>query len=380
MGVRVVRELAARPLDLAVIVLALVGFVTAAVEAVSVGRPLPAVPVQAVFVAVALAGFPLVQRRRGRYGAALRTLYIVVLFLLGFASYTTVSPTGSTLLLLVVVAQAVLLLPLWAAAIVTALVPLVHVGMALGDGLRNGFGTLAAAAFTAVITELLRREHRSRVELAEAHRRLQDLAAQAEQLATAQERNRVARDIHDGLGHHLTVVQMQLQAARALLPSDPARTDGLIGQAQEQTVEALAEVRRSVAALREPRSRGGLETALRALAAETSAAGIETRLAVAGQPRDVPPEVEEALYRAAEEGLTNVRKHAGAAHARIVLEYGADRVRVEIHDDGTGLAPSGAGGGYGLVGVRERVARLDGTVDLGPAPEGGVTLAAEVRG
>ena len=185
--------------------------------------------------------------------------------------------------------------------------------MARGDGLRNGLGTLAAAAFTAVVTELLRREQQARAELAEANARLRGYAAQAEELATTQERNRVARDIHDGLGHHLTVVQMQVQAARAVLPSDPAKADAVLAKAQQQSTEALAEVRRSVAALREPRTMPPLGDALAALAADTSAAGVPTDAARSPAPSaPLPPDVEESLFRAAQEGLTNVRKHAAA--------------------------------------------------------------------
>src|SRR5919112_1571497 len=171
--------------------------------------------------------------------------------------------------------------------------------MSWGDGLRNGMGTLAAAAFTAVVTELLRREQRARADLAEANTRLRGYAAQAEELATTQERNRVARDIHDGLGHHLTVVQMQVQAARAVLASDPDRADAVLAKAQQQATEALAEVRRSVAALREPRTAPPLADALKQLAEETTAAGVPATLEVAGTERPLPAEAEESLFRSA---------------------------------------------------------------------------------
>src|SRR6185312_3681104 len=147
-----------------------------------------------------------------------------------------------------------LLLPVPAAAVVVAVVPFFHVGMSPRDGLREGLGLLAAAAFAAVVTKLLVREQRAREELAAAHARLREYAVQAETLAAAQERNRVARDIHDGLGHALTVVQMQIKAARAVLRSDVERADALLDKAQHQAEGALAEIRRSVAALREPRS------------------------------------------------------------------------------------------------------------------------------
>jgi signal transduction histidine kinase len=308
--------------------------------------------------------------------------YVLVQLVLGYLVFGAAGAgVGATLLLLVLVSQSVLLLPLPAAVLVTAAVPLVHLGMDWGDGLRSGLGTLAAAAFTAVVTELLQREQRARAELADANARLRGYAAQAEELATTQERNRVARDIHDGLGHHLTVVQMQVQAARAVLPSDPAQADAVLARAQEQATEALAEVRRSVAALRGPRTTPPLGEALAALAADTSAAGVPTDLQVTGTVRAVPPETGEALVRAAQEGLTNVRKHAAAGSARLVLAYGEDgTVRLEVCDDGRGMAGTPEGAGFGLLGVRERASRLGGSVDVVSRPGAGTTVRVAVPG
>jgi signal transduction histidine kinase len=238
---------------------------------------------------------------------------------------------------------------------------------------------LGAAVFTAVVTELLKREQFARRELADANDLLRGYAAQAEQLATTQERNRVARDIHDGLGHHLTVVQMQVQAARAVLAADPARADAVLAKAQQQATEALAEVRRSVSALRERRTAPPLRTALEGLAAETSAAGVPTRLRIDGPARTLSPDSEESLFRAAQEGLTNVRKHADATSAQVLLHFGDDTVCLEVRDDGRGLTGT-AGQGFGLLGLRERATRLGGRLDVAAAPGGGTTLLVEVPG
>jgi signal transduction histidine kinase len=189
----------------------------------------------------------------------------------------------------------------------------------------------------------------------------------------------VARDIHDGLGHHLTVVQMQVQAARAVLAADPARADAVLAKAQQQSTEALAEVRRSVSALRERRTAPPLRAALEGLAADTSAAGVPTELRVDGPARTLSPESEESLFRAAQEGLTNVRKHAGATSARVLLHFGDDTVYLEVRDDGRGL-PGTARQGFGLLGLRERAARLGGRLDVAAAPGGGTTLLVEVPG
>jgi signal transduction histidine kinase len=278
----------------------------------------------------------------------------------------------------------VLLLGLPAAAVVVAVVPLAHVGMSWTDGLREGLGMLAASAFAAVVTELLMRERRSRSELAAAHARLQEYAAQVERLATVQERNRVARDIHDGLGHSLTVVQMQVQAARAVLGTDAARADAVLAKAQRQAEEALAEVRRSVAALREARPSPPLPDALRALAEETSAAGVPTELGVSGPARPLPAEAEESLYRAAQEGLTNVRKHARATRAELVLDYSQpSAVRLEVRDDGAGVAAEADAStmpGFGLLGLRERAAYLGGRMSIESGPGRGSRLRMEIPG
>jgi signal transduction histidine kinase len=340
-------------------------------------RVLPTMLVGLAYIVLAIAGFEWVRRRRGVFAV----VYVFIQLVLGYVvSVLSGAGVGAVLLLVVLVAQSVLLLPLPATAVIVALTPLIHVGMDWRDGLREGLGTLAATLFAGVVMTLWIREQRARAELASAHERLRDYATQAEQLATTQERNRLARDIHDGLGHHLTVVQMLLQAARAMVPTaDPARLDGMLAKAQDQSKQALAEVRRSVATLREPRSEPLVE-ALRTLADEASQAGVPTELEVHGPAREVRVEVQESLFRAAQEGLTNVRKHAAATAATVVLDYGqADRVRLQVRDDGRGLpgeVPPETG--FGLVGLRERLAGLSGQVAVDSAAGHGLTLTVEV--
>ena len=356
------------------------GLLTTLVEATGVPWPGAVAATATGYALLAVLGFGWVSRRSGRPRTVLAAGYVLVQLALGFVVFTLAGGGyGATLLLVVLVSQAVLLLPLPAAVAVTAAVPLVHVGMSWGDGLRSGLGVLGAAVFTAVITVVLQREQQARRELAEANDLLRGYAAQAEQLATTQERNRVARDIHDGLGHHLTVVQMQVQAARAVLAADPARADAVLAKAQQQATEALAEARRSVATLREPRTSLPLPTALEGLVAETSAAGVPTGLRVDGTARTLSAESAESLFRAAQEGLTNVRKHADATAAHLLLQFGADTVCLAVSDDGRGLPQTGPQG-YGLLGLRERATRLGGRLDVVPAAAGGTTLRMELPG
>lgn len=358
-------------------ILTAAAFVTLLVGVASSPGTAVALAPAAVFALLATLGFRWVRER----GRAVRYAYTIVQLLLGFLVFNLSGVAiGAVLLLVVLVSQSVQLLPRYAAGAVVVLIPFMHLGMTWAAALREGLGTLAAMVFAAVITELLLREQRARAELVQAHRRLQAYAVQAERLATVQERNRVARDIHDGLGHALTVVQMQIKAARAVLPVDTAKTDTVLAMAQIQAEEALAEVRRSVSVLREPARAKPLFDALRDLAGETSAAGVPTDLDVTGTARPLPPEAEESLYRAAQEGLTNVRKHARATHAALAVDYSRpDAVRLEVRDDGVG-PPSGEPDhdGFGLLGVRERAAHLGGHADVSAAPGGGTVLTVEV--
>jgi signal transduction histidine kinase len=170
---------------------------------------------------------------------------------------------------------------------------------------------------------------------------------------------------------------MQVKAARAVLPTDPGKADAVLAKAQEQAETALADVRRSVRALREPRSVPALPEALKALTEETSATGVPATLTVSGVERPLPDEARETLYRAAQEGLTNVRKHARAGRVDVVLAYADGAVRVEVRDDGTGTdgAPTS---GFGLLGLRERAEHLGGKLAVTSAPGQGCALSMEV--
>jgi signal transduction histidine kinase len=361
----------------ALAVLAGGAFLTLVIGIVGSGGPVAAVPLGAAYSLLGTVGFWWVSRH-GRLGWS--AAYVAVQLALAFVAFALETGVATTLFFVVLVSQCVLVLPRPATVAVVLLVPFAHAPMdSWQAALREGVGLFAAMVFAAVITELLQREQQLRRDLAEAHEQLRHHAAQAERLATVQERNRVARDIHDGLGHSLTVVQMQVKAARAVLPVDPMKADEVLAKAQRQSEEALAAVRRSVHALREPRSTGPLPDALSALAEEASAAGVPTRLRVSGTERPLPDEVQEALYRAAQEGLTNVRKHAGAGRADLLLDYGEAAVRVEIRDDGVGTG-DGQAPGFGLVGLRERAAQLGGQLHVESAPGQGRTLTMEVPG
>src|SRR5262249_2272541 len=158
----------------------------------------------------------------------------------------------------------------------------------------------------------------------------------------------------DGLGHYLTVVHVQLEAAHATLTEQPATARGALSRARDLTHDVLGEVRRSVSVLRggAPAPKPIVE-ALGKLAEECTHAGTDARLPVAGPERQLPEPSAYALYRAAQEALTNVRRHARATRARIALSFADDsRVRLRIEDDGDGA--DGLREGFGLLGLRER--------------------------
>ena len=220
------------------------------------------------------------------------------------------------------------------------------------------------------------RAEKLRLEVEEANRQLQEYALQASDLATTRERNRLAREIHDGVGHYLTVIKTQLDAATTLLPTQPDKARETVVKAARLASEALDDVRRSVGALRADNSRPPLPEALKELIAQGSPV---PTFAVEGAPRAVSSAVEHALFRAAQEGLTNIRKHAQATSALLVLDFRApQRVRLELSDNGVGAARPSSTPGFGLVGLRERIELLGGQIETANRLNGGFALTVEV--
>jgi signal transduction histidine kinase len=233
--------------------------------------------------------------------------------------------------------------------------------------LMNALIDSTAIFFVVVITQVRMNEQRARenaerltCDLEAANRKLAEYATQAEELAATQERNRLAREIHDNLGHYLTIVNVQIEAARVTCESDPVRALDALSKAQDMARKGLNSVRESVAALRvSPVENRPLEEAIAELVDESGSAGITTKLHLVGESRFVEPKAALALYRATQEGLTNVRKHARASQVDVSLDFSqADRIRLVVLDDGAGAADTN--GGFGLTGIRERVQLLGG--------------------
>ena len=217
-------------------------------------------------------------------------------------------------------------------------------------------------------------------ELQEANQRLRDYALQVEDLTIIKERNRMAREIHDGLGHYLTIIHMQLQAIRAILTSDPQRASETLEIAQRLSRDALLEVRRSVATLRaKPEDELPLFERINQMLANCESVGIQTTFKVLGSPRPLTPQTELTLYRAAQEALNNTCKHAQASLFWITLDFSAGQeVRMSVGDNGVGT--SDFRGGFGLTGIQERVHLLEGKLAITSSPGQGFLLEMEIPG
>ncbi len=289
---------------------------------------------------------------------------------------------GTWLILLPLVGSAVEYLPRAGALLVSGLIWIAQVFPFYFFGGIKTFSNwwtpvLAAVTFVYVFSEITVSEQKARKALVLANQKLREYATQVEELTMVRERNRLAREIHDGLGHYLTAINIQIKAALAMAHQDPGLTSTALNNAQTLTEEALADVRRSITSLREdPTTSRPLPETIERLIAETRSADVQTRLAVEGAPRQLPPQVEFTLYRVVQECLTNVRKHARASQVDLRLEFGQGAVRVCVQDDGQGAEKTS--GGFGLVGLRERVELVGGQMRIDTAPGQGFRIEVEI--
>jgi len=227
------------------------------------------------------------------------------------------------------------------------------------------------------------RQRRARTEDLERH--AAELAADRDALAreaVADERARIAREMHDAVAHSVSVMVLQAGAAEQVLGTSPERARESLATIQDSGREAIVELRRMLGLLRDPAAGASLDPQpglgrLDALLEQVRAAGLPVELAVEGEPRRLPPGIDRSVYRIVQEGLTNALKYAGPAHATVRLRYGDLAVELEVLDDGRG--PAGAGqGGFGLLGMRERAALYGGVLAAEARPGGGYVLRARL--
>ncbi|MFD1937108.1 sensor histidine kinase [Nonomuraea mangrovi] len=221
---------------------------------------------------------------------------------------------------------------------------------------------------------------RARAELRErANRERADEAVRAE-------RRRIARELHDVVAHHLSVINALVGGARAVMPPEPPEAREALLSAEQTARQALTEMRHLLDVLRADGPGGGEATGagaagLPTLVEQAGAAGLPASLAVEGSPVPLPAAIDLAVFRIVQEALTNTRKHASGARATVRISYEERAVEVEVLDDGTAVSASSPGsspGGFGLAGMAERVALCGGRLRTGPREAGGFEVHARL--
>jgi signal transduction histidine kinase len=245
-----------------------------------------------------------------------------------------------------------------------------------GFALRERSEQAEAAETRATLAEL-------RAELANREREAAEREREASaRVAVAEERTRIARELHDIVAHAVSVMVLQVGAVRHNLPEPLTEDRDALGRVESAGRTALAEMRRLLGAMRgaddgvELMPQPGLDR-LDSLADDVTRAGLPVRVHVEGDRVALPRALDLSSYRIVQEGLTNALKHARATHAEVTVRYRANRVELEVRDDGVGVA-STDGLGHGLAGIAERVKIYGGEMTASPAPSGGFVLRARL--
>ncbi|GII97522.1 sensor histidine kinase [Sinosporangium siamense] len=353
-----------------------------------------------VFVVLALAGtLPLAYARRQPAGAAVAMTAAGTLAIIAFQTYTSGALVAQLVALFLLgrggsrVTAVVLALPFTVTALIGAAGTGVSVPFgaaphtpppAAPDGDHLGFpiallGVLAPAAALAGVG------WRTREENAQITAEKQIIADTRLEHVARGERARIARELHDVVAHHISMVVVQAETARLATPGMPEEGAERLGRIGDTARAALTEMRRLLGVLREDAEAGvaalepqpGLDGLARLIGEAREAGGNEIRLSVTGDPVPLDPGVELAVYRIVQEALTNARRHAPGASVQVRLRYTPGALELAICDDGPG--PSGAGG-HGLTGMRERALAAGGELTCGPAPGGGFRVQARLPG
>ncbi|MBA8928419.1 signal transduction histidine kinase [Kutzneria viridogrisea] len=320
---------------------------------------------------------------------AMHPLFVAVALLLNFVtSYNTI-----VVWLLLALANCTFLFGVrGAVALCTALMlvsfggSLVYPGHSLVFALVQALVVPALAVFVvglvhAVTEARARREESQRLlgELAAAHAELRAHAEQMRDLAVAEERARMSREMHDSIGHYLTVIKVGLTNAERFRTLRPEQAWDEVRQAKELTGFALADTRRWVRAMRPLGLEGASgSAALAELARSFDGTGVRVEFSVRGRELPLLGDTELVLYRVLQEGLTNVLRHAGASRAEAVLHFTEDRVSLAVSDDGGGTGPGDCERGFGLSSLAERAESLGGGLVAHNADRGGFLLRVEL--
>jgi len=250
-----------------------------------------------------------------------------------------------------------------------------------------GTGTLADAALLAAVLLLGEAVRTRRAWAEEVRRRLQRAEQDREREAArrvAEERLRIARELHDVLAHTVAGLNVQAGAAADAVDDAPEQAKTSLHAIRQHSRAAMAELKATVGLLRgdasdAPRTPAPGLAQLDALLQTVTDAGVQVDVSVAGTARPLPGAIDLTAYRILQESLTNVVRHAHASAARVLIRYDLDEIVVEVDDNGPGPAAAGNGaGGYGLVGMHERAAAVGGALEAGPRPGGGFRVHAEL--
>lgn len=253
-------------------------------------------------------------------------------------------------------------------------------GFAHGDSLIVNLVIALLAMAAACTVGLLSRERREHaVEL-----RAQEVAE-----AVVAERLRIARELHDMVAHSIGIIAIQAGVGSRVIQTQPEEALEALRAIEVTSRETLSGLRRTLVALRqadpdaEASGRAPLTPSpgladLERLAAATADAGVRVDVRRGGEQCPLPADIDLSAYRILQEALTNVVRHAGTGHCQVTIEYGDGELSVEIVDDGCGATEDGPAHGFGIVGMRERVALLHGRLSAGPRPEGGFRVAARL--
>lgn len=358
------------PVDLA---LAAVFALSAAVETLLVTEA-PHPPLRAALAAATMAGLAL--RRRHALVAALMVA-------VGLATESLVTESADEVAVLVGLVLAAFSVAAYApvreavvGAVVLSMAVAVAIALDPSDSLSNILPTvLLFVVAPAVIGATV---HRRQTAL-EALRLEADALTEEAAGAVEAERRRIARELHDVVSHAVTLVAVQAEAGQATLDSDPAATRRSLAAIADVSREALAELDRMLALLREEET-GSDELAglarLDALATGARSAGLDVTVVLTGSATELPPAADRCAYRVLQEGLTNALRHSAGGRATVAVDRSPEAVRLTVETTGRRHRSAYGGTGRGLDGLRERVAALGGTLTAGPTPDGGFSLAA----
>lgn len=252
-------------------------------------------------------------------------------------------------------------------------------------------GNLVYVVAPWILADVVRSRAQRESDLAQANHALVRSRADAERRAVTDERLRIARELHDVVAHHVSVMGVQAGAARRVVEASPSTAVDALSDIEESSRQAVTELHRLLGFLRQddagPESRAADGAVadpapslaqLPSLQRQTAAAGLAVSLNIVGErPASLPASVDLSAYRIVQEGLTNALKHSGEQEAEVEVVYGTSEVRVSVRDRGSGVSrPAVPGTGNGLVGMQERVALHGGHLRFGPGPDGGFVVEA----